>query len=184
MKRLMKDYWILFLKGVGMGSADIIPGVSGGTVAFVTGIYEELLDSLQSFDIVALKLLLAGQWKALWRHINGAFLLTLVAGIATSLLTSVRLMSYVLHYYPIQSWSFFFGLVLVSSSMIYRQIQRWDLLTCAVSLVGVYLAYVTVRGGTDADHSSRVVYCPGRGGGFLCDDSSGNFRKPGIAVTG
>ncbi|MEQ8534754.1 MAG: DUF368 domain-containing protein, partial [Imperialibacter sp.] len=76
MPRKLTDYFLLFLKGLAMGSADVIPGVSGGTIAFITGIYEELLDTIKAFDLTALRLLTGFKINELWRHINGSFLVT------------------------------------------------------------------------------------------------------------
>ena len=101
------NYWLLFLKGMAMGSADIIPGVSGATIVLITGIYEELLQALQAFDVAAVRLLSTGQFKALWQQLHGAFLLPLILGIGLSLATTVQLVTYLLAHYSIQTWSFF-----------------------------------------------------------------------------
>lgn len=135
------NYWLLFLKGVSIGSADIIPGVSGGTIALITGIYEELLQTIQAFNATALRLLINRQFKALWQHLNGAFLLPLLLGIGLSLFTTVQLVIYLLAHFPIQTWSFFFGLILVSSLMVYQKIEQWHLRTVLVSLGGLVIAY-------------------------------------------
>lgn len=121
--------------------ADIVPGVSGGTMALIMGIYEELLQTIQAFDLTVFRLLSTGQFKALWQHLNGAFLCPLLLGIVLSLLSTVRLVTYLLAYYPIQTWSFFLGLVLVSAFTIYQRIKRWHLRTVFMSLVGILLAY-------------------------------------------
>ena len=104
--RRPKDYLLLYLKGVSMGGADVIPGVSGGTIAFITGIYEELINSIKSIDGKALRMLLRFQLAAFWKHINGNFLATVLAGILTSLLSLARLMTYLLENHPIAIWSF------------------------------------------------------------------------------
>jgi len=143
--RKVKDHLLLFLKGMSMGSADIIPGISGGTVALITGIYEELLDTIKSLDANALRLLMAGKWKALWQHIHGPFLVTLLLGIGTSLRTTVNLVHYLLTYCPIQTWSFFFGLILVSSLTVYQQAKKFTYLTLPISLVGAAIAYGITR---------------------------------------
>jgi putative membrane protein len=141
----IKHYLLLFLKGIGIGSADIIPGVSGGTIAFITGIYEELLEAIQAFDATAFRLFKKGQFKALWQHLHGAFLLPLLAGIGLSLATTVQLVMYLLVYYPIQTWSFFWGLLLASAFTVYQQIKQWHLHTLLVSLGGLALAYGTTQ---------------------------------------
>jgi putative membrane protein len=139
--KLLQHYLSLFLKGVGIGSADIMPGVSGSTVALMTGIYEELLEAIQAFDITALRFLKRGQFKALWKHLHGGFLSPLLAGIGLSLATTVRLVTYVLAQYPIQAWSFVGGLLLVAACTVYQRIKQWHLHTLLVSLGGLVLAY-------------------------------------------
>lgn len=144
MKRT-KDHLRLFLKGMGMGSADIIPGVSGGTIALITGIYEELLCAIRSLDATALRLLRVGKWKAFWQHVHGSFLLALGLGIGTSLLTTVNLLCYLLAHHPIQTWSFFGGLILVSSITIYQQVKKFTYLTLPISFIGAAIAYAITR---------------------------------------
>jgi len=109
-----------------MGAADIVPGVSGGTVAFITGIYSRLLGSLRAIDLEALKLLLKGKIKSAWAHVDGGFLLALLAGIATSILTLARVFSWLLEFHPVPLWAFFFGLILASAMVLLRQVERWS----------------------------------------------------------
>lgn len=90
------DYFLLYLKGIAMGSADVVPGVSGGTIAFITGIYEQLLNSIKSVDAQALNYLRRFEFKALWEHVNGTFLLVLLAGIATSVVTLAKVITHLL----------------------------------------------------------------------------------------
>ena len=93
-------YIVLALKGCAMGMADVVPGVSGGTIAFISGIYEELLDSIRSVNATALKLLLKLRLGEFWRHINGSFLLPVLLGIAIAIFSLARLMTYLLTYHP------------------------------------------------------------------------------------
>ncbi|MCK5700177.1 MAG: DUF368 domain-containing protein, partial [Cyclobacteriaceae bacterium] len=95
--RNVKDYILLFLKGLGMGGADVVPGVSGGTIAFITGIYEELLNSIKSIDKFAIQLLFGGKIIVFWKHINGNFLITLFSGILVSILSLAKLIHYLLN---------------------------------------------------------------------------------------
>lgn len=139
--RTFKDYVLLYLKGFGMGGADVVPGVSGGTVAFITGIYQELLDSIKSFDVQALNLLKSGRMKNLWQHINGNFLVVLLTGIASSLLTLAQLVVYLLATYPIQVWSFFFGLIIISAILVFKEIRKWDVLVVVFGLIGIAISY-------------------------------------------
>lgn len=108
-----------------MGAADIVPGVSGGTIAFITGIYDTLLGSIRSFDLQFLKLLIRADIKRAWLHVNGGFLLALLLGIATSILTLARVVSGLLESHPVPLWAFFFGLVLASALVLVRHIEGW-----------------------------------------------------------
>ncbi len=103
----MKDYILLFAKGLSMGIANAIPGVSGGTIALITGIYEEFLNSLKSFDTEAISFLKRGKFKELWAHVNATFLLVLIIGIATSIIPLATIITFILTNYPIPIWSFF-----------------------------------------------------------------------------
>jgi putative membrane protein len=124
-----------------MGAADVIPGVSGGTIAFITGIYEELLHSIRSVDLDALQLLRKFQLADFWKKINGNFLIVLLAGIATSLLSLAKIMTLLLMTHPIQVWSFFFGLILVSSPLILREIHHWTMGVIVSFIIGIVIAY-------------------------------------------
>ncbi|HRJ29874.1 MAG TPA: DUF368 domain-containing protein [Cyclobacteriaceae bacterium] len=140
--RRPKDYILLYLKGLAMGGADVIPGVSGGTIAFITGIYEELLSSIRSIDIDALALLRSLRIADFWQKINGTFLIVLLSGILTSLLSLAKLMHWLLANYPIQIWSFFFGLILISSPLILREIKKWNGGIILTFLAGIAIAYI------------------------------------------
>lgn len=124
-----------------MGAADVVPGVSGGTVAFITGIYEELINSLKSIDLDALRLLGSFRIGEFWNKINGSFLLVLLAGVATSLISLAKLMTYLLTYHPILLWAFFFGLILISAPLILREIHKWKLTTVISFIAGIVISY-------------------------------------------
>ena len=157
--RRPKDYLLLYLKGVSMGGADVIPGVSGGTIAFITGIYEELINSLKSIDGEAIRLLLSLKLAKFWKHINASFLITVLAGILTSLLSLARLMTYLLENHPVAIWSFFFGLILVSSPLIMRDIRRWNLGTVIAFLLGIVIAYaITVLSPTETPTNLPFIF--------------------------
>ena len=128
------------MRGLAMGAADIVPGVSGGTVAFITGIYPTLLHSLRSIDTHALRMLLRGDFKAAWQHINGQFLLLLVLGILTSIFSMARLISWLLQHYPEPLWAFFFGLILASTLLLLRQVSHWRWQEGAALLLGTACA--------------------------------------------
>ena len=130
----------VFLRGMLMGAADIVPGVSGGTMAFITGIYDTLLDSIRSVDLEFVRRLLKLDIRGAWEHVNGGFLLALVAGIATSIITLARFISWLLEYHPVPLWAFFFGLILASALVLLRQVQGWNLARGVSLLCGVIVA--------------------------------------------
>ena len=118
MERKFKDYALLSLKGMAMGAADVVPGVSGGTIAFIVGIYDELINSIKSVNPHSLKLLLTGKVGAFWKAINGNFLFFLLLGIAISVFSLARLITYLLVNEPVLVWAFFSGLVLSSTCFV------------------------------------------------------------------
>jgi putative membrane protein len=138
----MKKYLILILKGIGMGAADVIPGVSGGTIAFISGIYEELVESIKSINVKSLKLLFSGKVAAFWKAVNGNFLLSVVAGIGISVVSLAKLLKYILENHPEMIWSFFFGLIVASAIYVSRQIKTWNAATVVSLIAGIVVAYV------------------------------------------
>lgn len=139
----LRKYLMVTLKGACMGAADVIPGVSGGTIAFIMGIYDEFVGSIASINAEAMKLLFKGQFKAFWKHINGTFLVSIVLGIGISVVLLARLMQTLLTVYPIQTWAFFFGLIVASSIFILRGISGWKLREVLFLILGGVLG-VTV----------------------------------------
>lgn len=140
-QRSFKDHLLITARGIAMGAADVIPGVSGGTIAFISGIYEELIDSLRSFDHIAVKVLFKQGPAAFWKHVNGTFLVFLFAGIGISIVSLAKLFTYLLETHPIQVWAFFFGLILASVWLVGKQITKWDIRTIIVLIGGAILAY-------------------------------------------
>ena len=122
-----------------MGAADVIPGVSGGTIAFIMGIYDEFVGSIASINAESLKLLCKGRFCEFWKHINGNFLISIVAGIGISVAALAGLMQMLLTEHPIQTWAFFFGLIVASSIFILRGISGWKLREGALLIFGVIL---------------------------------------------
>ena len=106
-------YLIISLKGVAMGAADVVPGVSGGTIAFISGIYEELIETIHKLDLGFFKVWKKEGFKKAWKHYNLAFLMALFGGIILSILSLAKLISWLLDTHPIAVWSFFFGLIIV-----------------------------------------------------------------------
>lgn len=136
------DYIMVAVKGACMGAADVIPGVSGGTIAFITGIYDQLIESINSINGTALKLFFSGKFKEFWKYINGSFLVSLFCGILVSVLSLAGLMQYLLEHHPIQTWAFFFGLIVASSIFILRGIQGWNMKSAMFPVLGVVLGIV------------------------------------------
>ncbi|GAB1307445.1 DUF368 domain-containing protein [Urechidicola sp. KH5] len=139
--RRFLDYLIISFKGMAMGAADVVPGVSGGTIAFIAGIYEELLGSINAVNFSLFKTFKEKGIKSVWQQVNGNFLLALLIGIGFSVFTLAKLVSYLLENQPILLWSFFFGLVLASVVYIAKQISKWQILTVIVLLLGAAIAY-------------------------------------------
>ncbi len=139
--RTFKDWILLYLKGLGMGGADVVPGVSGGTIAFISGIYEELIHSINQINLSAISLLLKCRFKEFWSAINGSFLLVLVLGIGTSIISIAKLITYLLQEFPIQLWSFFFGLIVISALSVGTQIRKKNWGSVFSGLTGIAIAY-------------------------------------------
>ena len=126
MKRNIKDYFLITLKGIAMGAADVVPGVSGGTIAFITGIYEELIDTINKIDFNVFKIAKQKGIKYAWQSINGNFLTALFLGITISIISLAKGIKWMLHNEPILLWSFFFGLVLASILYVGKQIKTFN----------------------------------------------------------
>lgn len=140
-KRGIKEYAVISLKGMAMGAADVVPGVSGGTIAFISGIYEELLTSISSISFKLIAVLKEEGFKEVWKQVNGNFLLALLVGIGISVLSLAKGLSWLLTNEPVLLWSFFFGLVLASVWFIGKQIGKWNLPTISMFIIGTILAY-------------------------------------------
>jgi len=139
----MKTFFIRLFKGVAMGAANVIPGVSGGTIALITNIYEELIGSLKSFDITALQLLLKGRIKELHTHLNLNFLIPILSGIVLSILSLAKLFDYLLVEFPSHTWAFFFGLVLASVYYVGLKVKQWNWKIVTILIIGT-LAALTI----------------------------------------
>lgn len=179
MDRSFKHYVSLYVRGMAMGAADVVPGVSGGTVAFITGIYTELIDALRSCDHSAVLCLKNNGIKATWQHINGSFLVAVFLGVFTSIISLAKVVTYLLETYPILVWSLFFGLVLASSLVLLKQVPKWSGARIALLVVGVAIAImVSVLKPTQLSDDWWVIasagaiaisamILPGISGGFL-----------------
>ncbi|WP_299107068.1 DUF368 domain-containing protein [uncultured Winogradskyella sp.] len=141
MQRRFIDYLVITFKGIAMGAADVVPGVSGGTIAFISGIYEELLESIDKVNLSVFKVWKKEGFKTAWNSINGNFLLALFSGIAISILSLAKLIKWLLHHEPILLWSFFFGLVLASILYIAKQIKGWSIKVIIAIIITSALSY-------------------------------------------
>lgn len=152
---------MLSVKGMCMGAADVVPGVSGGTIAFITGIYDELINSIKSINAASLKMFFTGKWGEFWKMINGKFLLFLLAGIGISVFSLAKIITWLLVAYPVLVWSFFFGLVLASTWFVGKDVKDRNWKTGLGFLLGAALAfYITVA--TPAETPSHFLFI------FLC----------------
>ncbi len=178
-KRNPIQYALLTLKGMAMGAADVVPGVSGGTIAFISGIYEELITSINNINLDALRVLKKDGLKAAWNHVNGTFFVFLLSGIGISILSLSKLVLYLLSEHPILIWSFFFGLVVASSWLVSRSVSKWNTGTIVSLLIGIVIAFFissaqTVAAGASGWYiflSGAIAICamilPGISGSFI-----------------
>lgn len=141
MSRTLKDYFFIGCKGLAMGAADVVPGVSGGTIAFISGIYEELLESISNINLSLFKTLKKEGFKSAWKQLNGNFLIALFTGIFISIVSLAKMIKWLLENEPILLWSFFFGLVLASIIYIAKQITKWNSISFVLLILGAVLAY-------------------------------------------
>jgi putative membrane protein len=156
------NYFLTYLKGMAMGAADVVPGVSGGTIAFVTGILDTLLDSVRRINPSLFGIVRRQGLKAAFVHINGAFLLCLLAGILTSIFSFAKLISWLLLTHPIPVWSFFFGLILISVVHVLRQVEGVNLARVALFALGVLAAWsITVLNPVALDASYLNIFLGG-----------------------
>ncbi|OYX25874.1 MAG: DUF368 domain-containing protein [Flavobacteriales bacterium 32-35-8] len=141
MQRRFSDYFIITLKGLAMGAADAIPGISGGTIAFISGIYEELISTISNIKPSLFKTLFKEGITAFWKEANGNFVLALLSGIIVSYISFMKLAKYLLEHHPILIWSFFFGLIVASIYFVGKQINKWDLPTIIALIIGAGIAF-------------------------------------------
>ena len=163
MVRKFRDYFVIGLKGMAMGAADVVPGVSGGTIAFISGIYEELLIAISNVNLSLLKTLKTSGVKAAWKQLNGSFLAALFLGIFVSIVSLAKVIKHLLESQPILLWSFFFGLVLASIIYIAKQITDWNFKAFLVLIIGAVIAYfiTTLNPLISGNSSSLFVFVAG-----------------------
>lgn len=175
----MKTHLIIFLKGFAMGAANVIPGVSGGTIALITGIFERLINAIKSFNLTALKLLMKGKIKELIEYVDFYFLVAVFAGMVASLVSLARLLDYLFINYPVFVWAFFFGLILASVYYVGKTVKKWKPSVVITFVVGAAIAVIitTLNHATENDSFYYLVLCgvvaicsmilPGLSGSFI-----------------
>lgn len=175
----IKHYTLFVLKGMGMGAANVIPGVSGGTIALITGIFERIINALKSFDGKAISLLFKGKFKELLDYIDFYFLVAVFSGMVISIVSLARVFEYLFSYYPVYIWSFFFGLILASVYFVGKTVEKWKLSVVITFIVGsavaVWLSFLNPA--TQNDSFVYLVICgvvaicsmilPGLSGSFV-----------------
>ena len=162
MQRRLLDYLIISLKGLAMGAADAVPGVSGGTIAFISGIYEELINTISGVNLSLITTLRKQGFKAFWKQLNGNFISALLIGIIISFVSFMKLAKYLIEYHPILIWSFFFGLILASIYFVGKQITNWNIATVLMIIIGTVIAYyVTTIPASDVNDSPYFLFFAG-----------------------
>lgn len=162
MTRKLKDYALVTFKGMAMGAADVVPGVSGGTIAFISGIYEELITSINNIKPSLIIVLRKEGFKAFWKRLNGNFLFALFLGIFISVLSLAKFLSWLLENEPILLWSFFFGLVLASIFLVGKEIKKWSVVTILILIAGSAIAYfITTLPPNENVHSFPYLFLSG-----------------------
>jgi putative membrane protein len=162
MQRTVSDYLLIVFKGMGMGAADIIPGVSGGTIAFITGIYQELINSIKSVNLQGFRILQKKGIRATWKHINGNFLTAVFGGILVSIFSLARLFSWLLLNYQMMVWAFFFGLIIGSAIYVGKKIINWNLFTILMLVSGTCIAwYITIASPATTTEALWFIFITG-----------------------
>ena len=157
MNNSISSFIKIAIKGAAMGAANVIPGVSGGTIALITGIFERLINAIKSFDTKALKHILKGEFKAFSKHIDLLFLIALFLGIGVAVITLARLFDYLFNNYPVYIWAYFFGLVLASIYYVGNTVKKWSLSAIISFLIGTAVA-ITISILTPASENDSFLY--------------------------
>ena len=178
-ERSLLQFVLLSIRGIAMGAADVVPGVSGGTIAFITGIYEELIESLNNINLGAVKILFKDGIKPFWKHINGTFFVFLFGGIIISVFSLSKIVIYLLENHDVQLWSFFFGLIIASVWLVGKSIKKWNTSIIVSLIIGTGIAFYistiqTVAQGNESWYiilSGAIAICamilPGVSGSFI-----------------
>ncbi len=183
----IKEHILNFLKGFAMGGANVIPGVSGGTIAIIAGIFERLINSLKSFDLKAIKLVFKGKFKEFAKHTDLIFLIVVFLGAAVSILTLAKLLGYLFDFYPVYVWAYFFGLIIASVYFVAKTVERWKISVILFFILGTAIAISLsfLKPAVENDNVLYVFICgvlgicsmilPGLSGSFILV-LLGNYR--------
>ena len=183
----IKDQIIVFVKGIAMGTANVIPGISGGTIALITGVFERLINALKSFDLQAIKLLFSGNFKKFAQHVDLFFLVSLFFGVGVAIISFARFFEFILDKHPIYIWAYFFGLVLASAFFIGKTIKKRNIGILSLFMAGITIAvFISLTTpGTQNDSFWYLLICgiivmcsmllPGLSGSFMLI-LMGNFQ--------
>jgi len=178
-KKTNKSFLGLVARGLGMGAADVVPGVSGGTIAFITGIYEELLETIAGLKLGLFKTWKQEGFKAMWSEMNGNFLIALFLGIGISIFSLAKILTYLLETYPTLLWSFFFGLILASIWLVGKTVEKWNAQNIIGLIFGALIAFgITILSPAgETDNNIYIFFCgmlaicamilPGISGSFI-----------------
>ena len=154
---MIKQHLATMLKGMAMGIANVIPGVSGGTIALITGIFERLIDAIKSFDLKALKLIFKGQFKEFAEYTDLTFIVSLFLGVGIAIIAIARIFEFLFEHYPVYIWSYFFGLILASVYFVGKTVEKWNLSVIISFLVGSTLA-IALTFMTPASENDNFLY--------------------------
>ena len=142
MRKVFPDYLLITLRGMAIGATDVIPGVSGGTIAFISGIYEELIRSIDGVNFSLISTFKNEGFKATWKQSNGSFLVSLLIGVFISILSFAKLITHLLHQKPVLVWAFFFGLVIASIVIMWKEVSNWTIKNGIGLVIGAIIAYL------------------------------------------
>ncbi|HPE83037.1 MAG: DUF368 domain-containing protein [Aequorivita sp.] len=161
-QRNFLQYLIVTAKGLAMGAADVVPGVSGGTIAFISGIYEELIETIHNIDLGFIKIWKKEGFSKAWKHYNLSFLLALFSGVFISIISLAKLITWLLEVFPIMVWSFFFGLVIASIVHVGKQITNWRLTVIVALIIASVLSYlITIADPIGSPESTWFLFLAG-----------------------
>jgi putative membrane protein len=187
-KTELKEQLLVFIKGIAMGTANVIPGVSGGTIALITGVFERLINALKSFDLQAIKLLFGGNFKKFAQHTDLFFLVSLFVGVFVAIISFARIFELIIDKYPVYIWAYFFGLVFASAFFIGKTVKKRNAGIVLLFITGIaiasYISFFTLTGAENDNFlylmlCGAVVMCsmllPGLSGSFMLI-LMGNFQ--------